>query len=162
VVLAPVDKNATEVNVSVIEAALASNADLTDVEPLVETVLPDKPVFLENVLELVHPNVSELTEQSELADGTDAEVAVDLAQLDTDAEMEHASAIPTVRTSTAVMMVVEDLVEPAKEELFAKEPLILIPNNATSTATLKSELKFENSRPTFLSERLAELMLLDL
>jgi len=161
VVPAPVDKNATEVNVSVIEAALASNVDLTDVEPLVETVLPDKLVFQENVLEPVHPNVSDLMEQSELVDGTDAEVAVDLAQPVTDAEMEPASATPTARTSTAVMTVVEEPVEPAKEELSAKEPLIPIPNNATSTATLKSELKSENSRPTFLSERLAELMSLD-
>ena len=162
VVPAPVDKNATEVNVSVIEAALASNVDLTDVEPLVETVLPDKLVFQENVLEPVHPNVSDLMEQSELVDGTDAEVAVDLAQPVTDAEMEPASATPTARTSTAVMTVVEEPVEPAKEELSAKEPLIPIPNNATSTATLKSELKSENSRLMFLSERLAELMSLDL
>ena len=160
--LAPADKNATEANVSVIEAAQASNVDLIDVVPLVEIVLLDKLVCQESAQELVHPNVSDLTEQSELVDGTDAEVAVDLALLGTDAETEPASAIPTARTNTAVMMVVEELVELVKEEPSAKEPLIPILNNATSTATLKSELKSENSRLMFLSERLAELMSLDL
>jgi len=162
VVLAPVAKNVTEVNVSVTEDAQASNADLTTVERLVEIVLLDKLVFLENVLELVPHNVSELMVHSELAVGTDVVAAVVHALLDTDAETELASATPTVITSTVEMMVVEELVELAKEEPSAKERLILILNNVTSTVTLKSELKSENSRPTILLEKLAELMLLDL
>jgi hypothetical protein len=101
-------------------------------------------------------------EQSELVDGTDAEVAVDPAQLVTDAEMVLASAILTVKTSTAVTMVVEELVEPVKEELSAKELQIPILNNAISIATLKSESKSENLRLMSLSEKLAELILLDL
>lgn len=60
---APQDKNVTEVNVSVTEVALGLNVDLIDVEPLVEIVLLDKLVFQENVLELVHHNVFEQTEQ---------------------------------------------------------------------------------------------------
>lgn len=83
--------------------------------------------------------------------------AVEVAQLDTDAETEPASATPTVITSTAVMMVVEDLAVLAKMELSAKQPLIFILNNATSTATLKSELKSERSRLLTLSVRLAVL-----
>jgi hypothetical protein len=143
-VLAPVDKDATEVNVSVTEAAQVSNADLTDVEPPVETVLPDKLVSQENVLEHAHPNVFDLMEPSELAVGTDVEVAVDLAHLVTDAETEPASATPTVTTSTVEMMVVEEAVVPAKEEPSVKELLTPILNNATSTVTLKSELKLES------------------
>jgi hypothetical protein len=84
--------------------------------------------------------------------------AVEVAQLDTDAETEPASATPTVITSTAVMMVVEDLAVLAKTELSAKVPLIFILNNATSTVTLKSELKSENSRLLTSSVRLAVLM----
>jgi len=53
-----------------------------------------------------------------------------------DAEMEHASAIPIVITKIVVMMVVEDLVELVKVELFAKDPLILILNYVTTIVTL--------------------------
>jgi hypothetical protein len=159
---APVVKDATEVNASVIVDAQALNADLTDVEPPVEIVLLDKLVSLENVLELVHLNASDLMEPSELVVGTDVEVAVDLAPLVTDAETELANATPTVTTSIVEMMVVEEAVVLAKEELSAKEQLILILNNATSTVTLKSELRSESSRPTILLLRPAELMLLDL
>lgn len=60
--LAQQDKNVTEVNVFVTEVAQVLNVDLTDVEPLVEIVLPDKHVFQENVLELAHHNVFEQTE----------------------------------------------------------------------------------------------------
>lgn len=94
-------------------------------------------------------------------DGTDVEVVVVLAPPVTDAEMELASATPTVTTNTVEMTVVEVHVEPAKEVPFVKEPLTLILNNATSIVTLKSELKFESSRQTTLSKSLAELMLLD-
>jgi hypothetical protein len=101
-------------------------------------------VSQENVLEHAHPNVFDLMEPSELAVGTDVEVAVDLAHLVTDAETEPASATPTVTTSTVEMMVVEEAVVPAKEEPSVKELLTPILNNATSTVTLKSELKLES------------------
>jgi len=149
VVLAPLDKNAIVENASVIVDAQDTNADLIDVEPLVVTVLQDKLVYQENVPELVLLNASDLMEPKEHADGIDAEDAVEVVQLDTDAEMELASAIPTVKTNIVVMMGVEEAVELAIKEPSAKEPLILILNNATSTAILKSELKFENSRLTF-------------
>lgn len=95
----------------------------------------------ESVLELVLLNAPDLMEPNEHVGGTDAEDAVEAAQLATDAEMELASATPTVKISTVVMMVVEEAVVPANKVLFAKELLILILNNATSTATLKSKLK---------------------
>lgn len=159
--LAPQDKNATEVNVFVTEVAQVLNVDLTDVERLVEIVLPDKVAFQENVLELAHHNVFEQTEPLELVDGTDVEVVVVHAQQVTDAETEPVNATPTVTTNIVEMTVVEVHVEPAKEEPFVKEPLTLILNNVTSTVTLKSELKSENSRQTSLFKRVAELMLLD-
>jgi len=52
--------------------------------------------------------------------GTDVVVVVEAAQQGTDAEMEHANAIPTVKTNIVVMMVVEEVVELAKEEHFVK------------------------------------------
>lgn len=146
--LAPADNDALEVHVSVIVAAQASNVDLTDAEPHVVTAWLDKRVFQENVLELVHLNVFDQMERSELVVGTDVVVAAVHALLDTDAVMEFASATRTVKINIVEMMVVEEAVELANKEPFAKEPLILILNNATSTAILKSELKFENSRPT--------------
>jgi len=94
-------------------------------------------------------------------DGTDVEVVVVHAQQVTDAETEPVNATPTVTTNIVEMTVVEVHVEPAKEEPFVKEPQTLILNNATSTVTLRSELKSENSRQTSLFKRVAELMLLD-
>jgi hypothetical protein len=63
VVPAQLAKNATVDHASVIVVALDLSADLTDVEPLVETVFQDKLASTENVLELVLLNVSDLTEQ---------------------------------------------------------------------------------------------------
>jgi hypothetical protein len=59
---APLAKDALEDNVSAIVDAQVSNVDLTDVEPLVVTVLQDKLVSMESVLELVLLNVSDLME----------------------------------------------------------------------------------------------------
>lgn len=72
--------------------------------------------------------------------------------------MEHANASLTVTTSTAVMMVAEELAVPVKMELSAKEQQIFIQVNVTLTVTLTSELKSENSRPTLLLHLPAVLM----
>lgn len=66
---------------------------------------------------------------------------VEAAPLDTDAEMEPASATPAVKTDTVVMMVVEEHVEPVKEEPSVKEIMSLILANATSTAPFQFGLK---------------------
>jgi hypothetical protein len=60
--LAQLDKDVLEANVSATVVAQALNVDLTIVEPLVVNVLQDKLVSLENVLELVLLNVSDLME----------------------------------------------------------------------------------------------------
>jgi len=65
---------------------------------------------------------------------------VEVAQPDTDAEMEPASVILIVITNTAVMMVVGEAVELAKAELFVKDPAILFLNNVTSTVPFQFEL----------------------
>lgn len=162
VVLAPLDKNAIVEHASVIVDAQDLNADLIDVELLVETASQDKHASQENVPELVLLNAPDLMEPKEHADGIDAEDVVEVAQLDTDAAMELASATPIVRTNIVVMMDVEEVVEPVQTVLFARDPLIPILNNATTTATLKSVLKFENSRPIFWLVRPVELISLDL
>jgi hypothetical protein len=122
---------------------------------------------MESVQELVLPNVPDLMEPSEPVDGTDVTpmVVVELAPTARPAisvvEMEHAGVSPTVTTSTVVMMVVVDPVEPVMVEQSAKELLIPSPINATSTVTLRSESKSENSRPTSWLEKLALLQSLD-
>jgi hypothetical protein len=140
VVPAPLVKDATEVLASAIVAAPVLNVDLTDVEPLVVTALLDKPVSMESVQELVHLNVFVQMVHKEVVVGIDVVAAVETAQLVTDAEMELVNATPAVKTNTVVMMVVEELVEPAKVELSAKEPMILIQDNVTLTVLFQSVL----------------------
>jgi hypothetical protein len=84
------------------------------------------------VPELVHHNVLELTELSELVVGIDAppEVHVVTAQLASDVETEFASVIQVVRTNTADLMVVVENVEPVWEtKLSAKATLMPSLNN---------------------------------
>jgi hypothetical protein len=141
------DKDVLEEHVSVTEVALDSSVDLTDVVPPAVNALLDKLASQENVLELAHPNVFVLTEPSELAVGTDVEDAVEAAQLASDAVTELANATLTVKTDTVVKMVVEDLAVPAKMVPSAKLLKIPTPDNATSTVSLKSELKLERLPP---------------
>jgi len=155
VVLALPVKFVSEVSAHATEAVLERSADLITVEPSVEPVYQDKPVIpMESVLVLVLPNVLDLMEPSELVDGIvampteDVEPAPTPIPATSDAETELASVSPTVTTSTAVMTVVVDLVEPAKVEPSAKDQVIPSPTNVTSTATLRSELRLESSRPT--------------
>jgi hypothetical protein len=77
-------------------------------------------------------------------DGTDVEVVVVHAQQVTDAEMEPVNATQIVRTNIVEVMVVEEVVELALMEPFAKDQLILILNNVTSIVTLIFELKSES------------------
>jgi len=143
----------------VIEDVLERSVGLITVEPSVEHVCQDRLATTESVQELALPNVHDPTEPSELAVGTDAmpmdvvELAPTVTLATSVAEMELANVFPTVTTNTAVMTDVEDPVELAKVEPSAKEQLILIPINVTSTVTLKSVLRSENSRPTLWLQR---------
>lgn len=101
-------------------------------------------MFQENVQELVHLNVFDQMEPSELVVGTDVVAVVEVAQQGSDAEMELASATQTVKTNIVEVMVVEEVVELALMEPFAKEPQILSLNNVTSIVTLIFELKLES------------------
>jgi len=101
-------------------------------------------VFQEDVQELVHLNVFDQMEPSELVVGTDVVAVVEVAQQGSDAEMELASATQTVKTNIVEVMVVEEVVELALMEPFAKEPQILSLNNVTSIVTLIFELKLES------------------
>lgn len=101
-------------------------------------------MFQEDVQELVHLNVFDQMEPSELVVGTDVVAVVEVAQQGSDAEMELASATQTVKTNIVEVMVVEEVVELALMEPFAKEPQILSLNNVTSIVTLIFELKLES------------------
>lgn len=133
--------------------ATERNAELTTVEPSVEPVFPVKLATTESVQEPVLLNVPDLMEPSEPVVGIDATVKADVEPAPTvlhatsDAVMVPASAFPTVTTSTAVMMVVVALVEPVLKVESVKPPAILSLDNATSTVTLKSELRSERTRP---------------
>lgn len=138
------DKDVLEEHVFVTEGALGLSVDQTDVEPLVEIALLDKHVFQGSVLELVHHNVFDQMEQSEVVDGTDVEDVVEAAHKGSDAEMEHVNVTQIVRTNIVEVMDVEEVVEVALMELFAKAQQILILNNVTSIVKLIFELKSEN------------------
>lgn len=156
------DKDVLEEFVSVTEVALDLSVDLTDVVPPVVNALLDKLASQENVLELAHPNVFVLTEPSELAVGTDVEDAVEAAQLASDAVTELANATPTVKTDIVVMTDVEDLAVPASMVVFANLLEIPTQDNATSTVSLKSELKLERLDQETWSMDSVMLTLLDL
>jgi len=115
-------------------------------------------VYQENVLEPVPLNVFEQMEPFELVAGIDVEVVVEVAQQDSDAEMEPVNATRTVKTNIVVMMVVEELVVLALMEVFAKDHQILSLNNVTSIVRLIFELKSENLEPILWFLVHAELM----
>lgn len=77
-------------------------------------------------------------------DGTDVEAVVEAAHKGSDAEMEPVNVTQIVRTNIVEVMVVEEVVEVALMELFAKAQQILILNNVTSIVILIFELKSEN------------------
>jgi hypothetical protein len=142
-------------------AVTGRNVVPTIVELNVELVFLGKHAQMEFVLELVLLSAPELMEPSELVVGIDATekvVAVPapiVTHATSVAVMELASVFPTVTTSTVVTTVVEDPAEPVLMELSVKEPLILFPDNATSTAILICELKSESSKLTTWLVKLA-------
>jgi hypothetical protein len=126
----------------VIEAVMERNVVPITVELNVEIVLLAKPASMEFVQELVLLSVFELTVASGPVVGIDATemvvvVLVLTAILATSVVVtELANVSLTVTTSTVVMMVVEDPVEPVSTELSAKELMTSSLDNATTTATL--------------------------
>jgi hypothetical protein len=126
----------------VIEAVMERNVVPITVELNVEIVLLAKPASMESVQELVLLSVFELTVASGPVVGIDATemvvvVLVLTAILATSVVVtELANVSLTVTTSTVVMMVVEDPVEPVSTELSAKELTTSSLDNATTTATL--------------------------
>jgi hypothetical protein len=126
----------------VIEAVMERNVVPITVELNVEIVLLAKPASMEFVQELVLLSVFELTVASGPVVGIDATemvvvVLVLTAILATSVVVtELANVSLIVTTSTVVMMVVEDPVEPVSTELSAKELTTSSLDNATTTATL--------------------------
>jgi hypothetical protein len=126
----------------VIEAVMERNVVPITVELNVEIVLLAKPASMESVQELVLLSVFELTVASGPVVGIDATemvvvVLVLTAILATSVVVtELANVSLIVTTSTVVMMVVEDPVEPVSTELSAKELTTSSLDNATTTATL--------------------------
>jgi hypothetical protein len=126
----------------VTEAVMERNVVPITVELNVEIVLLAKPASMESVQELVLLSVFELTVASGPVVGIDATemvvvVLVLTAILATSVVVtELANVSLIVTTSTVVMMVVEDPVEPVSTELSAKELTTSSLDNATTTATL--------------------------
>lgn len=165
-VTVPLVKSASEEFVSATEVAMERNVVLTTVEPFVELASLDKPVTMESAQEPVLLNVPDQMALSEPVVGIDATVKDDVEPAPTAppatsvAVTVPASVSPTVTTSTAVTTDVEDLVEPVLMEESVKLPATHSPVNATSTVTLKSELKSERTEPETWLVQLVQLPLL--
>jgi hypothetical protein len=88
----------------------------------------------------------------------DVEPALKAKLVTSVAEMELANVSLTVTTNIVVMTVAEDHVELVKKEQSAKVPPMPSQDNVTSTVTLTSEWRSENSKPTLLLSPLVGLM----
>jgi hypothetical protein len=88
----------------------------------------------------------------------DVEPALKVKLVTSVAEMELANVSPTVTTSIVVMTVAEDHVELVKREQSAKVPQMPSQDNVTSTVTLTSEWRSENSKQTLWLSPLVGLM----